>query len=115
VLLSALPILAGMSVVTVGERALRLEKANVPIRRGRLAISRRSIMDEIRLPNHEEPIPAVTILDGQGRVVRVVPGNEFRRGPIVRRQPYVVRGRRDRRVPGEPSVATEAPAQSLLA
>jgi len=51
-----------MSAVTVGERALRLEKANVPIRRGRLAISRRSIMDEIRLPNHEEPIPAVTIL-----------------------------------------------------
>jgi hypothetical protein len=42
-------------------------------------------MDEIRLPSHEELIPAVTILDGEGRVVRVVPGNEFRRGPVIRR------------------------------
>jgi hypothetical protein len=32
-------------------------------------------MNEIRLPSHEEPIPAITILDGQGRVVRVVPAN----------------------------------------
>ena len=78
-------------------------------------MSRRSIMDEIRLPSHEEPIPAVTILDGQGRVVRIVPGNEFRRGPIVRRQPHVIRGRRDLRESGGPSAATEAPAQSLLA
>lgn len=78
-------------------------------------MSRGSVMDEIRLPSHEEPISAVTILDGQGRVVRVVPGNEFRRGPILRRQPNVIRGRRDRRGPGEPSVATEAPALSLLA
>ncbi len=55
-------------------------------------MSRRSIMDEIRLPSHEESIPAVTILDGQGRVVRVVPGNEFHRGPVIRRHP-TVRGR----------------------
>jgi hypothetical protein len=78
-------------------------------------MSRRAIMDDIRLPSHEEPIPAVTILDGEGRVVRVVPGNEFRRGPIARRQPMVSRRGGDRRVPGEPSVATEAPEQSLLA
>jgi len=72
-------------------------------------------MDEIRLPSHEEPIPAVTILDGQGRVVRIVPGNEFRRGPIVRRHPIGIRARGDRRVPGEPPVDTEVAAQSLLA
>ena len=75
-------------------------------------MSRRSIVDDIRLPSHEEAIPAVTILDGQGRVVRVVPGNEFRRGPIVRRHPIGIRGRGDRRGPAEPSVATETPTQS---
>ena len=32
----------------------------------------------IKLPNHEEAIPPVTILDGQGRVVRVMPAQEFR-------------------------------------
>jgi len=41
---------------------------------------RRSAMDEIRLPSHGDLIPAVTILDGEGRMVRVVPGDEFRRG-----------------------------------
>jgi hypothetical protein len=41
-------------------------------------MSRRSQADEIRLPSDEEPIAAVTILDGQGRVVRVVPASEFR-------------------------------------
>jgi len=70
-------------------------------------MSRRSVMDEIRLPSHEEAIPAVTILDGQGRVVRVVPGNEFRRGPILHRRPMGIRGRGVRRGPGEPSGATE--------
>ncbi len=34
----------------------------------------------VRVPRHEEVIAPVTILDGQGRVVRVVPGAEFR-GP----------------------------------
>ncbi len=56
-------------------------------------MSRRSVMDEIRLPSHDEPISAVTILDGQGRVKRVVPANEFRRGPVVRRQHIVDRRR----------------------
>ena len=43
-------------------------------------------MDEIRLPSHEDLIPAVTILDGEGRMVRVVPGDEFRCGPVIRRR-----------------------------
>ncbi len=34
---------------------------------------------DIKLPNQEEAISPVTILDGQGRVVRVVPAEEFRR------------------------------------
>jgi hypothetical protein len=59
-------------------------------------MSRRSIRNEISLPSREEPVSAVTILDGEGRVVRIVPGNEFRRGPIVRRQDATRRrGERD--------------------
>jgi len=38
---------------------------------------------DITLPNHEEAIPPVTILDGQGRVVRVVPAQEFRRRAVT--------------------------------
>ncbi len=57
-------------------------------------MSRRQVMNEIRLPSHDEPISAVTILDGQGRVVRVVPAAQFRSGPIVRRHPIVSRGNR---------------------
>src|SRR5207244_9262792 len=59
-------------------------------RRRRSTMSRGSVMNEIRLPSHEEPVPAVTILDGEGRVVRVVPANEFRRGPILPRRHAVV-------------------------
>ena len=59
-----------------------------------LAMSQRQVMNEIRLPSHDEPISAVTILDGQGRVVRVVPAAQFRSGPIVRRHPIVSRGNR---------------------
>ena len=33
---------------------------------------------DIKLPDHEEAISPVTILDGQGRVVRVMPAQEFR-------------------------------------
>lgn len=39
----------------------------------------RSLTDEVRLPKNEEPVAAVTILDGNGSVVRVVPATEFRR------------------------------------
>ena len=37
------------------------------------------ISDVVRLPSYEESIAPVTILDGQGSVVRVVPAAEFRR------------------------------------
>jgi hypothetical protein len=76
-------------------------------------MSRGSAMNEIRLPSHEEPIPAITILDGQGRVVRVVPANEFRRGPIIRRHAIVSRRRGGRRMPGESASAVAVPGQSL--
>jgi hypothetical protein len=76
-------------------------------------MSRRSIMGEIRLPSHEEPVPAVTILDGQGRLVRVVPANEFRRGPVLRRHPIVSHSRGGRNIPGESPEAAAVPPQSL--
>ena len=38
---------------------------------------------DIKLPDHEEAISPVTILDGQGRVVRVVPAQEFRRRAVT--------------------------------
>jgi hypothetical protein len=76
-------------------------------------MSRGSAMNEIRLPSHEEPIPAITILDGQGRVVRVVPANEFRRGPMIRRHAIVSRRRGGRRMPGESAAAVAVPGQSL--
>jgi len=42
-------------------------------------MSRQSLPAEVRLPNHEEPIAAVTIRDAQGVIIRVVPASEFRR------------------------------------
>lgn len=33
----------------------------------------------VRLPTHAESVAPVTILDGQGTVVRVLPAEEFRR------------------------------------
>jgi hypothetical protein len=39
----------------------------------------KDVSGAVRLPSHEESIPPVTILDGQGSVVRVVPAAEFRR------------------------------------
>ena len=38
---------------------------------------------DIKLPDHEEAISPVTILDGQGRVVRVVLAQEFRRHAVT--------------------------------
>ena len=38
---------------------------------------------DIKLPDHEEAISPVTILDGQGRVVRVVPAQEFRQRAVT--------------------------------
>jgi hypothetical protein len=48
---------------------------------------RRSEAHEVRLPKDEEPIADVVILDGQGRLVRVVPATEFRRGAMGHPQP----------------------------
>jgi len=76
-------------------------------------MSRSSAVDEIRLPSHEEPIAAVTIFDSQGRVVRIVPGAEFRSGPILRRHPIVSRKGGGRSMPGESSAVVAASVQSL--
>ena len=58
----------------------------------------------VRLPSHEESIAPVTILDGQGNVVRVVPAAEFRRLHPSSLDPSHARAeaRRERR-PAEPS------------
>jgi len=61
-------------------------------------MSRGSEVGEVRLPSHEESIAAVTILDGQGRVVRVVSGTEFRRAQIARTQPVAGPWRRSGRM-----------------
>jgi hypothetical protein len=40
-------------------------------------MNRRVAMEDVRLPRNEEPIAAVTILDRNGSIVRVVPATEF--------------------------------------
>jgi len=50
-------------------------------------MNRRSVADEVRLPRNEEPVAAVTVLDGNGSIVRVVPATEFRRAPTIRIRP----------------------------
>jgi hypothetical protein len=42
-------------------------------------MTQRAGTSDVKLPGHEEPIAPVTILDEQGRVVRVVQASEFRR------------------------------------
>ncbi|HLQ63743.1 MAG TPA: hypothetical protein VK201_03420 [bacterium] len=74
-------------------------------------MNRRSVMDEIRLPNHDEPASAVTILDSQGRVMRVVPANEFRRGPVIRRHPIVGSRRSGGSTFGQSPAAAAAPVR----
>ncbi len=39
----------------------------------------RSSSNAVRLPSPDETIAPVTIFDGQGHVVRIVPATEFRR------------------------------------
>ena len=51
----------------------------------------------VRLPAHEEPAGPVTIFDGQGRVVRVVPAREFRPALGARTSPTLARPRRSLR------------------
>ena len=50
-------------------------------------MSRRAILSTIRLPTHDETIGSITILDAEGRVVRVVTPSEFRYGPVGRQHP----------------------------
>ena len=49
-------------------------------------MSRQSVEDEVRLPRNEEPVGAVTIFDGNGSVVRVIPATAFRRAPTIDRR-----------------------------
>lgn len=37
----------------------------------------------VRLPSHDESIAPVTILDAQGRIIRVVSAEEFRRDRLA--------------------------------
>jgi hypothetical protein len=55
-------------------------------------MNRRSGSDEVRLPRNEEPVAAVTIFDGNGSIVRVVPAMEFRRATTIRIGPGGGRG-----------------------
>ncbi len=85
--------------------AFTSKEANIPGRRGKPAMSQRSEVGEVRLPSHEESIAAVTILDGQGRVVRVVSATEFRRAQGARTQPVAGPWRRG----GRMAVTSNAP------
>jgi len=52
-------------------------------------------LSEVRLPDHEDTVAPVTILDAEGRVLRVVTAREFRPTPLVRTAaPTLVRARR---------------------
>jgi len=58
-------------------------------------MTRRQLHD-VRLPDEENTVAPVTILDAEGRVLRVVPAREFRPTPVVRAAPMLVRARRPR-------------------
>jgi hypothetical protein len=67
-------------------------------------MSRPSAPSEVRLPDHEELIAPVTILDAQGRLVRVVAAKDFRRTPaagatLAGRIPPTLGRSRSRRAP----------------
>ena len=57
-------------------------------------MDRRGTIGEIRLPQREEPVAPVTIFDGNGSVLRVVPAAEFRRAAAA--APPIHFGRRAR-------------------
>jgi hypothetical protein len=50
----------------------------------------------VKVPDHEEAAGPVTILDGQGRVIRIVPAEEFRRNHGVAGRPTIDSPRRRR-------------------
>jgi len=58
-------------------------------------MTRRPLHD-VRLPDHDNTIAPMTILDAEGRVLRVVPAQEFRPTPLVRTAPMLARARRTR-------------------
>lgn len=62
----------------------------------------------VRLPVNDEGAAPVTILDGAGRVVRVVPADEFRKVHGVSGRPTVERWRRRRGRVDRGGVAREA-------
>jgi hypothetical protein len=53
-------------------------------------------LHEVRLPDHDNTIAPVTILDAEGRVLRVVPAHEFHPTPAARTAPTLARARRAR-------------------
>jgi hypothetical protein len=64
--------------------------------KGGAVMNRQPETNAIRLPAHEEPVGPVTILDGQGRVMRVVPAREFRPALEARTSPTLARARRSK-------------------
>jgi hypothetical protein len=62
-------------------------------------MNRRVGTEDVRLPGNEEPIAAVTILDQNGSIVRVVPATEFRRAGTIYDRPR--RMRAAARAPGD--------------
>ena len=78
--------------------------------------------DPVRLPSGDDSITPVTILDAQGRVVRVVSAEEFRSArleatakiPEDRRPPVSVRIKRaPRRAPGVSTLVSGAPGHRI--
>jgi hypothetical protein len=57
-------------------------------------MNRRSEASAVHLPGHEETIAPVTILDAEGRVIQVIPAEEFRRTRAVLTRPTVMSWRR---------------------
>jgi hypothetical protein len=55
--------------------------------------------EDVTLPRNEEPIAAVTILDRNGSIVRVVPATEFRRAETIHIRPRMGRALHGRRGP----------------
>jgi hypothetical protein len=60
---------------------------------------RQSQADEVRLPGDAQPIAAVTILDAEGHILRVVPATEFRRAAKADPQAVGRVWRRGRKAP----------------
>ena len=60
-------------------------------------MNRPSLVYEVRLPRNEDPIAAVTILDGNGSIIRVIPATEFGQAPPGSSPPRARRPRPHRR------------------